>query len=73
MYAQSNLFDRSGRQMEAAARSAIELRAGRALTDAEWAAARARLLEFAGILRTWDRMTTASGRGKVEGPCQREP
>ena len=40
--------------------AAIELRAGRALTDAEWAAARARLLEFAGILRDWDRKTTAS-------------
>ena len=35
--------------MEAAARSAIELHAGCALTDAQWAAARARLLEFVGI------------------------
>jgi len=59
--------------MEAAARSAIELHAGCALTDAQWAAARARLLEFAGILRGWDRKTTASRRGNVEVLCQPEP
>ena len=55
------------------ARAALELRAGRTLTDAEWAAARARLLEFAGILRIWDRTTTASPRGNVELLCQPEP
>ena len=38
-----------------------------------WAAARARLLEFAGILRGWDRKTTASRRGNVEVLCQPEP
>ena len=59
--------------MEAAARTAIELHTGRALTDAQWAAARARLLEFAGILRDWDRKTTASRRGNVEVLCQPEP
>jgi hypothetical protein len=59
--------------MEAAARTAIELRAGHALTDAQWAAARARLLEFAGILRDWDRKPTASRRGSVEVLCQPEP
>jgi len=47
-------------QLEAAARAAIERRAYRAFTDAEWATARARLLEFAGILRVWER--TAGGR-----------
>ena len=73
MHAQSDRADRSRRQIEAAARAAIELRAGRALTDAEWAAARARLLEFAGILRDWDRKTTASRRGNVEVLCQPEP
>ena len=73
MHAQSNRADRSRGQMEAAARTAIELHAGRALTDAQWAAARARLLEFAGILRDWDRRTTASRRGKVEVLCQPEP
>jgi hypothetical protein len=59
--------------MEAAARTAIELHAGRALTDDQWAAALARLLEFAGILRDWDRKTTASRRGNVEVLCQPEP
>lgn len=59
--------------MEAAARTAIELHAGRALTDAQWAAARARLLEFADILRDWDRKTAAPRRGNVEVLCQRQP
>jgi hypothetical protein len=45
----------SPNQLEAAARAAIERRACRAFTDAEWATARARLLHFAGILRTWGR------------------
>ena len=61
------------RQLEAGARTAFELRAGRALTDSEWAAVRARLVEFVGILRTWERTTTDRRRGKVEKLCQREP
>jgi Rieske Fe-S protein len=73
MYAQSNRADRSRGQMEAAARSAIETHAGCALTDAQWAAARARLLEFAGILRDWGRKTAALRRGNVEVLCQPEP
>jgi hypothetical protein len=73
MHAQSHRADRSQVQMEAAARTAIELRAGRALTDAQWAAARTRLIEFAGTLRDWDRKTTASRRGNVELLCQPEP
>ena len=60
-------------QVEVAARAALELHAGRAITDTEWAAMRARLLEVATILRAWDRETTASRRGNVEGLCQREP
>jgi hypothetical protein len=39
---------------ETAARTALELRVGGHLTDLEWAAARARLLEFATILRDWE-------------------
>jgi hypothetical protein len=73
MYASNDRGDRSPKKLEAAARTAIELRADRTLTDAEWAATRARLLEFAGILRVWDRKTTASSRGSVEVLCQREP
>jgi hypothetical protein len=58
--------------IETKARAAFDLRANRTLTDAEWATMRARLLEFAGILRAWGRTTTASRRGNVEVPCQRE-
>ena len=67
-----NRADRQ-RQLEATARAALELRAGLALTDAEWAAVRARLVEFVGILHTWERTTADRRRGKVEGLCQREP
>lgn len=60
-------------QKEVAARAALEPGAGRRFTDAEWAAMRARLLEFADILRVWDRKTTASERGNVEMLWEREP
>ena len=73
MHAINDRGDRSPKQLEAAARTAIELRADRALTDAEWAATRTRLLDFAGILRGWDRETTSSRRGNVEVLCQPEP
>ncbi len=66
MHAKSDRDHRSRSQIEDAARAAIELRVGRALTAAEWGAARARLLEFAAILRDWDRKTTVSQRGNVE-------
>src|SRR5260370_31343378 len=59
-------------QNELAARAALAARAGHTLTDAEWGAARARLLEFVDILRAWDRKTTAPRLGKVV-LCQREP
>jgi hypothetical protein len=36
-----------------AARAAIEARAGRSLSDAEWNLNRTRLLEFGSILRAW--------------------
>lgn len=39
---------------ESVARTALELRVGRRLTDLEWATTRARLLEFATILRDWE-------------------
>ena len=40
-------------ELEKLAREAVDLRAGRALTDMEWEHARARLMEFAAILRSW--------------------
>jgi hypothetical protein len=43
---------------DATARAIIELPTGRPLNDAEWSAMRARILEFARILRVWDRKTT---------------
>jgi hypothetical protein len=72
MPARDGRHDRRRTEIEAAARTAIELNAGRALTDAEWAAMRTRLREFAAILRVWDRETDAPRRGNVELPCQRE-
>jgi hypothetical protein len=73
MQAPRNRADRSRGRIQDAARAAIELRAGRTLTDAEWAATRSRLLKFAGILRDWDGKTTSSRRGNVEVLCQPEP
>ena len=61
------------RQLEATARTAIEQRVERKLTEAEWMAMRAKLVEFAAILRGWEQATTSPGRGKVEILCQREP
>jgi hypothetical protein len=58
---------------EGNARAAIEARAGRLLTDAEWVAERSRLVEFASILRDWDRKALTSRRGNVEVSCQQEP
>jgi hypothetical protein len=72
MHASTDRGDRSPKQPEALARAAIELRAGHSLTDAEWTAVRARLVEFVSILRVWDRKTVAPRRGNVELPCQRE-
>jgi hypothetical protein len=54
--------DQCRTQNEADARAALELRAGHTLTDTEWSAARARLLELMGILRAWDRTTSASSK-----------
>lgn len=60
-------------QHEVAARAALELRADRNLSEAEWVAARARLMEVVGILRVWDRTTSTSRKGNVEVLCQPEP
>lgn len=72
MRASADRDDRQ-RQLEAGARTAFELRAGRELTDAEWVALRGRLVEFVAILRAWDQTTIRPQSGKVEKLCQREP
>lgn len=48
--------------LERTARTAIERRAERMLTDMEWIAMRARLLEFAAVLRDWVRNESRSAR-----------
>jgi hypothetical protein len=73
MPATNDRRDGSPNRHEVAARAAIELLADRPLTEAEWSAARARLMEFGAILRAWERTTTAPRRGNVEVLCQREP
>ena len=67
--------DRGGysqNRLEADARAAIEGPAGRSLTEAEWSAARAKLLKFAVILRAWEQAATGVRRGKLEELCQQE-
>jgi hypothetical protein len=73
MHASNDRVDRNSNQLEDIARTAIERRVNRTLTDAEWAATRTRLLEFADILRRWERKPATPGRGNVEVLCQREP
>ncbi len=53
--------------LEGAARTSLEFRAGRSFTDGEWARARARLLELVTLLRDWEQnaKTPASELGKV--------
>lgn len=60
------------RQLEATARTAIEQGVERTLTEAEWAAMRAKLMEFAAILGGWEQATRRPRRGKVEVLCQRD-
>ena len=59
---------------EGAARAALDSRAGRTLTEADWAVAKDRLLEFFTILRGWDRKARTVSRDLVmcEVPCLRE-
>ena len=56
-------------EAEIAARAALELHLDRSPTDAEWAAMRVRLVEFASILRAWDRAKTIPPRCNVEVLC----
>jgi hypothetical protein len=60
-------FDPRPGSTEGAARAALD----RTLTDADWAVAKDRLLEFFNILRGWDRKARAVSRDLVmcEVPC----
>jgi hypothetical protein len=53
--------------LERAARKSLDLRVGRSFTDGEWAQSRARLLEFATLLRNWEQnaKTRSSELGNV--------
>jgi len=42
-------------ESENTARAAFEALVGRRVSDLEWGQARARLMEFASLLRTWER------------------
>jgi len=57
--------------LEGAARAALDSRASRILTDADWAVAKDRLLEFFHMLRGWDRKARAVTGDLVmcEVPC----
>jgi hypothetical protein len=57
--------DRANRQpqLEATARAAVEQRIERKLAEPEWAAMRAKLVEFAAILRGWEQTTPSPRRG----------
>ena len=67
-------FDTGPESREGAARAAFDSRAGRTLTDTDWAVAKDRLLEFFTILRGWDRKARTVSRDLVmfEVPCLRE-
>ena len=64
-------FDRRPESLEGAVRAALDSRAGRTLTDADWAVAKDRLLEFFNILRGWDRKARTVSRDllRFEVPC----
>ncbi len=47
--------------LEGAARTALEDLSGRRFTDVEWRQLRSRLLEYATILRNWNRGTVKKG------------
>jgi hypothetical protein len=47
-------FDTLAKSCENAARAALDHRNGRALTDTEWEGARASLIEFVTMLRSWE-------------------
>jgi hypothetical protein len=73
MHAKNDPDDGSRTRIEDDVRAAVELRAHRALSDVEWTVTRARILEFANIVRGWAQKAIASKQGIVEVPCEHEP
>lgn len=59
-------LDTCAKSCEDAARASLDLRSERALTDTEWEGARASLIEFVTILRSWEQK---AGINDVV-PCQ---
>jgi len=55
------LSERGPESLESVARVALDSRAGRRLTDVEWIGARAKLLEFMSMLRTWYQKSKKEG------------
>ena len=52
-------MDTRQKSREEVARAALDSHTGRTLTDQEWVVVKARMLGFVGLLRTWDRKTSA--------------
>ena len=50
----------SRKGLASVARAAVDLRVGRVLTDAEWARARATLIEFVTLMRKWEQAAAAN-------------
>jgi hypothetical protein len=73
--AQPECSETFSRGLENAARAALDSLGKRTRTDAEWANARGKPLQFVTILRGWDQKAknTALRLGHVEALCQREP
>jgi hypothetical protein len=63
--------DETAKPVEAAARAAVAGSTGQNLTDKEWQRARARLLEYAMILRAWGQYAK-SNTGKADDVVRRQ-
>jgi hypothetical protein len=74
LYHDPEHFDTFPKSREGAARAALDSSAGRSLSDADWADAKDRLLEFFTVLRGWEEKARTGSRDLVmfEVPCLRE-
>jgi hypothetical protein len=72
--AESTTQHQNTKSLENAARRALAAQVGKNLTDEEWERFRARLLEFAVIVRTWERRARAKpSRADNVVMMEREP